>query len=69
MPGAILAADGADEHAGDDTGGAHLVLVDVAAVLDDNFVAGAGMHLYGDLVAHAAGGYEEGRFLFKDRGR
>ena len=53
--------DGADQAAGEDRRGGHLVVQNVRPRLGDHLLAGLGVQADGDLVAHGSGGHKERR--------
>ncbi len=70
VPGenAAIAGDGAQLAAGEGGGHGHLPIQNVGERLADDLLAGLGVNADGDLVAHGAGGNEEGGFPAEDLG-
>ena len=70
VPGedAVLDVGGARHASGDGGDGVHLILMNVAALFDDHFVAVMGPGLHGNDIAHGARGYKNGRFAPEDFG-
>ena len=63
-----VGGDGAGLAAGEDGGHGHLPVHDVGVSLADDLLAGLGVEADGDLVAHGAGGDEDGCFAAEDFG-
>ena len=70
LPGedAVRRGDGAEGAAGEVGDHAHLPIEDVGAGLAEDLLAVLGVELDGDLVAHGAGGDEDGSLALEDLG-